>query len=410
MATTPRLRVLLTRPTVALTWAGQVASVIGDRLYAVALVWVTLQLTGSASAVAWVSVADSAPFLVLSVFSGWLGDRVDGLRLARTVDVVRAVTVAAIPLMYVTGHLSVVALAGVAAVLSAQEAFFVPALQASVPRLVEPAGLTPMVSLLDSTDRLGRVLGPGLIGVLSAVPQVHLFTIDAGTFLISALCLTVVLHRVPAAGAARPSRPDAAPDTSVIRDLFVGWRWSICEPTVADALILRGVCNLAWPAFTVAIPFLIQQRFHQGIGGFGLTLAGFGAGNLIGTGLAARVRAARLTTVCCLAWSSAGIGFVGLAVAPTYPLLLAATAAIGVCTPLANVTVSAHIVAIAPRDLLARVYTAQRVTVVAASIAGLPIIAALISAHGPACALAAAGAVITTAGSTALLKSRRHPS
>ncbi|MGI8613278.1 MAG: hypothetical protein ACR2KL_04940 [Nocardioidaceae bacterium] len=56
-----------------------------------------------------------------------------------------------------------------------------------------------MVSLLDSTDRLGRILGPGVVGFLTLLPEIHLFTIDAATFLVSAACLTAVLHRTTTA-------------------------------------------------------------------------------------------------------------------------------------------------------------------------------------------------------------------
>lgn len=400
----PGLRALHARPTLALVWAGQVMSVLGDRLYSVALVWVTLQLTHSPSAVAWVSIADTAPFLAVSLLSGWIGDRTDGLRLTRFVDLTRAATVAIIPVLYATHHLNVVALAGVAAALSVQEAFFVPALQASVPRLVEPTGLTPMVSLLDSTDRLGRVLGPGLIGLVAALPEVHLFTIDAVTFLISAACLTAVLRRVPASTASR----ETASERSVLQDLLLGWRWTFGRTELRNALVLRGICNVAWPAFTVLVPFVINERFGQGIGGFGLALGLFGAGNLIGTVFAARVPRSWLGRTCCVAWLGAGVGFAGLAIASNYGVFLATTTAIGVCTPLANVTVNAQIAATAPRDVLARVYTAQRVTVVAASVVGLPAVAALSTARGSAFTLLVAGGLMAAAGGAALISAARQ--
>jgi len=119
-----------------LLWLGQVSSVAGDRLYGVAVVWFTVQLTGSAAAVAVITLADTVPFLVVSLFAGAVADARDGLRLARTVDLIRAGVVAVVPVLYFAGHLHLVGLAIVAALLSAMEAFFLPALQASLPRLV----------------------------------------------------------------------------------------------------------------------------------------------------------------------------------------------------------------------------------------------------------------------------------
>jgi len=400
----PGIAGLLRRPTLRLIWGGQVASVAGDRLYGVALIWITLKLTGSPSAVAVVSIAGTAPFLLASIVSGWVADRGDGLRLTRGVDAARAAVVAIIPALYLSGHLNLLALTAVAAALSGLEAFFLPALQASLPCLVEPAGLTPMVSLLDSTDRLGRILGPGLVGLLAALPEIHLFTIDSATFLVSAACLTAVLHRAPPRRDADEPQPAGSP----VLDLLAGWQRTIRTPVLRDALVLRGVCNLAWPAFTLAVPFLVAHRYRQGIGGYGLTLGVFGAGNLLGTVLAARITEGWLARTCCLAWTATGFGFAALAGAPSYGAFLIVSAAIGICTPLANVTINAHIATTVPQQLLARVYTTQRVTVVGASIAGLPLAAALTTQHGPASTLYAAAVFIAAAGGIALLNTARR--
>jgi DHA3 family macrolide efflux protein-like MFS transporter len=401
----PGIATLLRRPVPRLLWAGQVTSVAGDRLYAIALIWVALQLTGGAGGVAIVSAAATVPFLLASLFSGWFADRRDGLRVAPSVDLARAAAVAMLPVLYLLGELSLPALACVACVLSALDAFFLPALQASLPRLVEPAALTPMVSLLDSTDRLGRVLGPAAVGLLVALPQVHLFTVDAASFLVSAACLTAMLRR-PAAG----PRPATSPQEGLTAAaLFAGWRATISQPVLRNALLLRTAGNLAWPAFTLGVPFLVAHRYRHGIGGYGLVLAAFGVGNLIGTVLAARVPRRRLGPTCCLAWAAAGISFAALAIAPDYGLFLAASAGLGVCTPLANVTVNAAVAASLPQDLLARAYAAQRIAVVAAGTAGLPVAAALISGYGPAATLYVAGSFILAAAALAGAATTWHP-
>jgi DHA3 family macrolide efflux protein-like MFS transporter len=374
--------------------------VAGDRLYSVALIWITLRLTGSPGALALVTLADTLPFLAVSLVSGVIIDARDGLRLAGFVDLARALAVTAIPAAYLTGHLSVALLAIVAALLSGLEAFFLPCLQASLPRLVAPEALTGMVSLLDSTDRLGRVLGPGLVGVLAvAIPEIHLFTIDSASFLLSALLLRALRRHV----APRPRR-QARCSGGRHGGYTAGWHAISERNLIRDSVALRAVCNLAWPTFTLAVPFTVAHRYHQGIGGYGLALAAFGVGNLIGNALSARIRG-HLARWCTLAWALAGLGLVALAAAPTYPLFLAATAATGVCTPVANVTIDAHIAATVPQQLLARVFSAQRFLVVAASAIGLPAAAALVSNGGPGLALCIGGTVITT---TALMALRRQ--
>lgn len=147
----------------------------------------------------------------------------------------------AIPVGYLTGQLSVAILAVAAALLSGLEAFFLPAVQSTLPRLVEPSGLTSMVSLLDSTDRLGRILGPGLVGLLAlVVPEIHLFTIDAASFVLSAWFLTLLIRRTPA------RQPvTTAPDSTRRAAFTAGWRTIFETPVIRDCVALRAACNLA---------------------------------------------------------------------------------------------------------------------------------------------------------------------
>lgn len=263
-----KLLALLRRPGPRLLWSGQVTSATGDRLYGVALIWITLRLTGSPAAVGLVTLADTLPFLATSLVSGALADRRDALRLARAVNLAQALIVAVIPAAYLAGHLDVPVLAAVACLLSALEAFCLPSLQASLPRLVEPRALTPMVSLLDSTDRLARVLGPGAISLLVViVPEVHLFSLDAASLAVSAFCLSRVLRYAapptgPAArgnseaaseGAARSERaaePEGSAKASgrLAASLAGGWQVIWRHTTIRNAAALRTACNLAWPA------------------------------------------------------------------------------------------------------------------------------------------------------------------
>lgn len=407
MTSTPTVGVstLLRQSVPRWLWLSQLFSAAGDRLYGVALIWLALELTGSPSAVAAVTLANTVPFLVVGLVSGWFADRHDPLRLTWFVDLARAVTVSAVPVLYLTDQLSVISLAAAAVVHSTLEAFFLPALQAAVPVIVPRSALAPMVSLLDSTDRLGRVIGPGLVGALAFLPVVHLFTLDAATFLVSAGCLLLV-HRKLNNGT---DRNPASTESFSIPALLQGWRATLRRPVLRDALILRAVCNLAWPAFTLTIPFLVTGRYHNGIGGYGLVLAAFGAGNALGTLIAAHVTQRWMARTCYLAWLAAGLGFFALAAAPTYTLFLAAASAIGICTPLANVTVNTAIAAMLPQDVLARAYTAQRLAVVGAGTAGLPIAATITTIHGPAHTLALAGGLIVTAATITLVTASKRP-
>lgn len=375
-------------------WLGQVTSVTGDRLYSVALTWTTLMITRSPLTVGLVSLAGSAPFLLSSLVSGAIADRRDALRLARVVDLGRAMIMLVLPVTATFGGLRLGVLIIVAAALSGLEAFFLPSLQASLPRLVESSLLRPMVSLLDSTDRLGRIFGAGAVGILvAAIPEVQLFSVNAATFVVSALFLTMLI---------RFARPWSAPIStggSRWRLLTGGWAVLWQEPMLRRATIVRFLANVAWPAYTVAVPFVVERHFGLGIGAYGVSLAVFGVGNLIGNIASGRFRMTRLLRTTCLAWACAGGGFAAMAAAGSYWAFLGAVGITGVCTPLANVTIDSHIASHLPQELLARAFAAQRFLIVGAGAAGLPLFG-LIAAASTTGALLIGGAMITAVAVT----------
>ena len=395
---------LLRQPVPLALWLGQLFSVTGDKLYAMALLWLVLQLTGSARLMAAVSVAESVPYVLAGFFGAGLVARSRKLRAMIRLDLLSAAVIAVIPLSYLLGVRSIALLVLAAAAASALEALFDPALQSVLPEIVPGGDLQPMVALTDSTDRLARVLGPGSAGLLLLViPEIHLFSLDAATFLVSAAALALVARRAA-------SGPAATPPTQPVSKLLDGLREVRRQRSLRVGLAVRGSCNLVWPAFTLGLPFELAHRLHAGLAGYGLLLGVFGAGNLAGNLLSGSRRTGRhLLAAYCLSWSLVGTGFLALAIAPTLPLAALATAWTGIFTPLANVSMDTHIATVVPGHRLPRVYALQRITVAAASALGAFAVAAAIDAVSAAPVIAAAGAwMILTGALAAARRPARH--
>jgi MFS family permease len=391
---------LLRRPIPLAIWGGQVLSVTGDWLYAMAVLWLVFQLTGSAKLMAAVSLAESVPCALAGFLGAGLIARSNRLRAMILLDLASAAFVVVVPVTYLLGLRSVLLLCGVAAILSSLEALFGPALQSVLPDVVPAADIQPMIALTDSTDRLARIAGPGSAGLLLLLmPEIDLFTVDAATFLVSAAALLVVARGLRAAA------PDPAVPVQQPTRLLDGIREVLSRPALRVGLTVRGSCNLAWSAFTIGLPFELVHRLHAGLASYGLMLGAFGVGNLIGNLLSGSRRVGgHLMVVYCLSWSLAGTGLLGLAEAPSLALALLAIMWMGIFTPVANVSMDTYIARVIPADRLARVYALQRVTVAAASALGVFAVAAGISATSGPAVIAMAGAWMLLAGLIALIR------
>ena len=398
----PVLR-LLRQPVPLALWLGQLFSVTGDKLYGMAVLWLVLQLTGSAKLMAAVSAAESVCYVLAGLLGSGLIARSRRLPMLIRLDLLSAVVIALVPVGYLLGVRSILLLIVVATAASLVAALFDPALQAALPEVVPAADLQPIVALTDSTDRLARVLGPGSAGLLLLVlPEIHLFTLDAATFLASAAALAFAARR-------RASAPPGAGTRGAPRGAVLdGLREILRRRSLRVGLAVRGSCNLAWPAFTIGVPFELVHRLHTGLGSYGLLLGVFGLGNLAGNLLSGNPRTGRhLLAIYCLAWSLVGTGFLGLALAPSLAVAALATAWMGIFTPLANVSMDAHIAAVVQPDRLQRVYALQRSVVAGASAAGGFAVAAGIEALPGTAVIAAAGTWMLLAGTLCAVRVRK---
>src|SRR5438270_11880207 len=89
----PYVSILRTNRNFRLLFIGQTISQLGDGFNAVAVFALPLDLTGSATAVAWMMIVQFLPMAVVGPIAGVIVDRVDRRRLMIAADIVRGVMI-----------------------------------------------------------------------------------------------------------------------------------------------------------------------------------------------------------------------------------------------------------------------------------------------------------------------------
>lgn len=264
-----------------LLWAGQVISQSGDAVFELALLWLALELTGSSATAGLLAAATYLPALLFGLFGGALADRFDHRRLMLWSDAVRAAVALAIPVLSITGHLSVWALGGLAFVLACFTALFNPARDALLPRLVTPSQLVPANSLIQTSWQLSLVVGPLVAaGLIPLVGVVHLFTVDALSFLASFGLLLAM--RTPREATAQGGTGAAL--GNAWRDVLEGLRYVRADPRLAGLLGVTALDNLflMGPAI-VGVPIFVRQVLHGNAVVYAGAALPYAAGMLLGT-------------------------------------------------------------------------------------------------------------------------------
>ena len=273
-----------------LLWAGQFISQIGDRLAALALPWLVYTTTGSALGTGAVFALYTLPYVLFGAFAGVAVDRFDKRRLMIATDLIRAALVLAVPFV---AERSLPAVFVISFAISTAGVFFDPAKLAILPEIVPPGRLLRANSLLSTGENLTEILGWALAGaLLASVSTAAAFELDAITFAVSAVALTLMRYRAPARAAAERSA------RAFRHEMREGFSFLRHDRGLRANTIMILVCVAGLGASYPLTFLLAVDVLDGGTGAFGALEAVVGAGYLAGSlavlAFAPRVRKGRL--------------------------------------------------------------------------------------------------------------------
>jgi len=172
-------------------WGGQALSQFGSQIAELALpVLAVLVLQATEAQVGYLNAAAMAAFLVVGLPAGAWIDRLRKRHVMIWADAVRALALAAVPVLYLAGILEMWHLYAVALVVGIATVFFDVSYQSIVPSLVRPDQIAEANGKLESTQQLAGLSGPavagGLVGLITA-PLAVLTTVV--TYVVSLIAL-----------------------------------------------------------------------------------------------------------------------------------------------------------------------------------------------------------------------------
>jgi MFS family permease len=337
-----------------LLWLGEGISLIGDQFYMIALPWLVLQLTGDALAMGSVLALAGIPRALFMLVGGAFTDRFSPRRIMLASNLTRLGLVASLAALVLTGQIAVWMLYAFALAFGLMDAFFFPAQNAIIPRIVEENQLPSANAIIQGTMQLSLFAGPVLAGLLISVldnPNTAAwfgatgdmtgiglaFGIDALTFLASAITLWMLRS-----GAHSPASVDREAEqenvlASIGAILKVVWN----DITLRGLFMLIGISNfLIVGPMTIGIPLLADTRFPEGAAAFGILMSAMGGGSLLGiaaAGVLPKPSPRALGVVLGGIFSGLGLGIAALGLIPTTPLAALVTFAMGLANGYVNI-------------------------------------------------------------------------
>lgn len=365
--------------------ACDVTNGIGSAVATVAIPFAVLAIGGTAADVGWVATAALVPMIAFLLLGGVAGDRFARHKVMMAANATQGAAQAVAAILMLTGTARIWELLVLAAVRGMGLGFYYPASQGLLPQTV-PENDRAQANALARTGRNGAgITGASLGGILVGLagPGWGL-AVDAISFAIAtALRAGMRFPALPAAGS-----------ESTLHQLRVGWReflarrwlWVIVLTFTLMTAVTSGTINVLGP--------VVADARLGGAQSWGLIVASYGAGAVLGGLVMMRYRPQRMLLVAMTAASVFAILLFALAVPLAVPLIMAAALLVGLSSEVFMVNWVTTMQQEIPHDMMSRLSSFDAFGSFALAPVGVAIAGPLATSFGTSSVLTVGGFVI----------------
>ena len=287
-----------------LLWSGQTISQLGSQAFSIAMMFWTMEATGSASLMGLMMTFANLPSVLLGPFGGTFADRHSRMRIIIVCDLLAGLAVCGLAFSLWAAPEAGQALQGggmsaatrtiitllfcVAILLGVIRSFFMPAVSATIPRLVPKDKLAGANSLnqfaIQASVFAGQAAGGVLFKVLGA-PMMFLF--DGLSYLFAGVCALFI----PRDQAPPPQETTVShPFRQFLSETAEGFRFIWKQKGLRDFVVVASINNFLSMPVLVLLPFYVTLYLQREAEWYGFLLAGVSVGTVIGFILAGTLR------------------------------------------------------------------------------------------------------------------------
>lgn len=300
-----------------------------EGMWTVVMALQVIALADDPAALSLVAACLAGGMLAFILVGGIVADRVPQRAVIIAVEAANAAATGAVAVLGLLGELRLWHMAVAATVLGIGAAFFFPAYNAYLPRIL-PAEHLLAANGVEGAVRptLQQAIGPAVAGVLVGLTFPALGSVTVTVLMVIGLILLVAM---------RPGEGDHIVMTverekpHVLTDLRDGLRFVVHTPWLRWTLLFASTwVFLALGPIEVLLPFIARERFADGEQVYGLMLAAFGVGSALGAVVvSSRPLPRRYLTVMMTMWGVGSLPFVIVGTTSSLPVMLVALFVIG---------------------------------------------------------------------------------
>lgn len=362
---------------------------IGTWMQRIAQDWLVLELTGSGTILGIVTALQFLPALFLSLPSGKLADRHSKRKLLVATNALAGSTALVLGVLVVTDLVQVWHVIVLAMLLGIAGAIDAPIRQAFVSELVGREDLPNAIGLNSANFNAGRLVGPGLAGVIIAA-------VGTGpAFLINALTYPIVIGALILMNSQTLYKFERASKTDGVRSAL---KYVKTRPDLVAAMTLIFIVGAFGFNFQVVTALMARVEFGLGASAFGFFGTMIAVGTVTGAVTLARAKEGPKLDFIIKAAIAFGIVEVIASQMPTYWMFAGILPLAGFAAMMVMANANAYVQSSVPDQLRGRVMGLYLMIFLGGSPLGSPIIGKISQDFGARYGLAAGGTVCAIAG------------
>ena len=367
-------------------------SLFGSGMWLIAVVFQVRELGGGPTDLSFIATGNAVGLIAAVLIGGVLADRIPQKRILMVVEITKAVAVAVVAALALSGVLEFWHLAVVSLVLGAADGFFYPAYSAMLPSIL-PADDLLAANGFEGVLRpaLLQAAGPALASTIIAAFAPSLVFVVIAVAMLLGVGVLLFLRLTPLRRELEVS--DAHPLRQMFGDLRGGFAYMVRTPwLLATLLYALIIVLLIMGPIEVLLPFAVSDQTGGGAVEFAIALGAFGLGGVIGSvAIASLPLPRRYLTVMNLLWGAGSLPLVVIGLTDQLWVMVVALFIVGFSYQAATVIWGTLLQRRVPPELLGRVSSLDFFV----SLAFMPISMAL---AGPVGVLIGFGPVFVVAG------------
>lgn len=303
-------------------WSGALLATTAFMMTFMLVPSVAFEITGSNAAAGFAQLGFGVAMLLVAPIGGVIADRVPKKPLVLVGQIVPCAVILATGVLILTDEITVPLLTAGTLIMGLAFAFMVPARQAWVAELVPTDLLPNAIALQQIAQNVSQVLAPLFIALLLGT-----FLGVGGTYLFMASLFLIVLPLTSRLPNTRPAQREVR---SVLQELGAGVSYVWANPVLRTlwlGFVGLVVCGFAYQTL---LPGLLSEELGRSPTDIGLIFLVLAvAGLVVSVPLAGLVRTSRAWPALLVMGFVMALGFLILAGAPSYPLVIAAGIPLG---------------------------------------------------------------------------------